>query len=168
MSLQIRRAIISVSDKSGVEEFGLILAAAGVELLSTGGTFRVLQDAGIAVTEVASHTGFPEMMDGRVKTLHPKIHGGILGRRGTDDAVMDANDITPIDLLVVNLYPFAETIARDDCTDAMAIENIDIGGPAMVRSGAKNHADVLTVTSPEDYERVDAAMQANQMLLSLY
>ena len=167
MSLQIRRALISVSDKSGVEEFGQILAAAGVELLSTGGTFKVLQDAGIAVTEVASHTGFPEMMDGRVKTLHPKIHGGILGRRGIDDAVMDANDITPIDLLVVNLYPFAETIARDDCTDAMAIENIDIGGPAMVRSGAKNHADVLTVTSPEDYERVVAAMQANQIDLEM-
>ena len=163
MSLQIRRALISVSDKSGIVEFGQALAAAGVELLSTGGTFKALQDAGIAVTEVASHTGFPEMMDGRVKTLHPKIHGGILGRRGTDDAVMAANHIAPIDLIVVNLYPFAETIARDDCTDAMAIENIDIGGPAMVRSGAKNHADVLTVTSAEDYAQVIAAMQADQI-----
>ncbi len=163
MSLQIRRALISVSDKSGIVKFGQALAAAGVEILSTGGTFKVLQDAGIAVTEVASYTGFPEMMDGRVKTLHPKIHGGILGRRGTDDAVMDANDIAPINLIVVNLYPFAETIARDDCTDAMAIENIDIGGPAMVRSGAKNHADVLTVTSAEDYAQVVAAMQANQI-----
>ena len=163
MSLQIRRALISVSDKSGIVEFGQALAAAGVELLSTGGTFKALQDAGIAVTEVASYTGFPEMMDGRVKTLHPKIHGGILGRRGTDDAVMAANHIAPIDLIVVNLYPFAETIARDDCTDAMAIENIDIGGPAMVRSGAKNHADVLTVTSAEDYAQVIAAMQADQI-----
>ena len=163
MSLQIRRALISVSDKSGIVEFGQALAAAGVELLSTGGTFKALQDAGITVTEVASHTGFPEMMDGRVKTLHPKIHGGILGRRGTDDAVMAANHIAPIDLIVVNLYPFAETIARDDCTDAMAIENIDIGGPAMVRSGAKNHADVLTVTSAEDYAQVIAAMQADQI-----
>lgn len=163
MSLQIRRALISVSDKSGIVEFGQALAAAGVELLSTGGTFKALQDAGIAVREVASHTGFPEMMDGRVKTLHPKIHGGILGRRGTDDAVMAANHIVPIDLIVVNLYPFAETIARDDCTDAMAIENIDIGGPAMVRSGAKNHADVLTVTSAEDYAQVIAAMQADQI-----
>lgn len=163
MSLQIRRALISVSDKSGIVEFGQALAAAGVELLSTGGTFKALQDAGIAVREVASHTGFPEMMDGRVKTLHPKIHGGILGRRGTDDAVMAANHIVPIDLIVVNLYPFAETIARDDCTDAIAIENIDIGGPAMVRSGAKNHADVLTVTSAEDYAQVIAAMQADQI-----
>ena len=163
MSLQIRRALISVSDKSGIVEFGQALATAGVELLSTGGTFKALQDAGITVTEVASHTGFPEMMDGRVKTLHPKIHGGILGRRGTDDAVMAANHIAPIDLIVVNLYPFAETIARDDCTDAMGIENIDIGGPAMVRSGAKNHADVLTVTSAEDYAQVIAAMQADQI-----
>lgn len=167
MSLQIRRALISVSDKTGIVEFGQALADAGVELLSTGGTFKTLKDARVAVKEVAGHTGFPEMMGGRVKTLHPKIHGGILGRRGTDDAVMDANDIPPIDLIVVNLYPFAETIARDDCTDAMAIENIDIGGPAMVRSGAKNHADVLTVTSPQDYAQVMAAMHATQIDLEM-
>lgn len=161
MSLTIRRALVSVSDKTGVVELGQALAAAGVEILSTGGTFRALQEAGIAVVEVAAHTGFPEMMDGRVKTLHPKIHGGILGRRGTDEDVMEANDIAPIDLIVVNLYPFAATIARDDCTDDMAIENIDIGGPAMVRSGAKNHASVLTVTDPADYDEVIQALVAS-------
>jgi phosphoribosylaminoimidazolecarboxamide formyltransferase/IMP cyclohydrolase len=158
MSLQIRRALISVSDKQRIVELGQALAAAGVEILSTGGTFRALQEAGVEVVEVAAHTGFPEMMDGRVKTLHPKIHGGILARRGVDEAVMDANAIAPIDLIVVNLYPFAATIARADCTDEMAIENIDIGGPAMVRSGAKNHANVLTVTNPQDYAEVVQAM----------
>ena len=161
MSLTIRRALISVSDKTGVVELGQALASAGVEILSTGGTYKALQDAGVAVVEVAAHTGFPEMMDGRVKTLHPKIHGGILGRRGTDEDVMSANDIAPIDLIVVNLYPFAATIARDDCTDEMAIENIDIGGPAMVRSGAKNHASVLTVTDPSDYADVIQAVEGN-------
>jgi len=161
MSLTIRRALVSVSDKTGVVELGQALAAAGVEILSTGCAFRALQEAGIAVVEVAAHTGFPEMMDGRVKTLHPKIHGGILGRRGTDEDVMEANDIAPIDLIVVNLYPFAATIARDDCTDDMAIENIDIGGPAMVRSGAKNHASVLTVTDPADYDEVIQALGAS-------
>ena len=151
MSLKVRRALISVSDKAGVVELGQALADAGVEILSTGGTFSALQNASIEVVEVSAHTGFPEMMDGRVKTLHPKIHGGILARRGIDEEVMHTNDITPIDLIVVNLYPFAATIARDDCTDEMAIENIDIGGPAMVRSGAKNHASALTVTNPTDY-----------------
>lgn len=159
MSLKVRRALISVSDKAGVVELGQALNDAGVEILSTGGTFSALQSAGIEVIEVSSHTGFPEMMDGRVKTLHPKIHGGILARRGIDDEVMQANDIAPIDLIVVNLYPFAATIASDDCTDEMAIENIDIGGPAMVRSGAKNHASVLTVTNPTDYSEVIAAVQ---------
>ena len=159
MSLKVCRALISVSDKTGVIELGQALATAGVEILSTGGTFSTLQNAGIDVVEVSAHTGFPEMMDGRVKTLHPKIHGGILARRGTDEDVMRANDITPIDLIVVNLYPFAATIARDDCTDELAIENIDIGGPAMVRSGAKNHASVLTVTNPADYPEVIAALQ---------
>lgn len=161
MSLKICRALISVSDKAGLVEFGQSLASAGVEILSTGGTYRTLLDAGIEVVEVAAHTGFPEMMDGRVKTLHPKIHGGILARRGTDEAVMEVNNIAPIDMVVVNLYPFAATIAREDCTDEMAIENIDIGGPAMVRSGAKNHASVLTVTNPADYADVLEALQSN-------
>ena len=144
MPLNIRRALISVSDKRGLAELGQALVKADVEILSTGGTYTALQKAGMRVTEVAAYTGFPEMMDGRVKTLHPKIHGGILARRGVDEAVMAANDINPIDLVVVNLYPFAATIAKDDCTDEMAIENIDIGGPTMVRAAAKNHASVLT------------------------
>ena len=135
-ALQVTRALISVSDKQGVVELGQALAAAGVEILSTGGTYTALTSAGIAVTEVSSHTGFPEMMDGRVKTLHPKVHGGILGRRQIDSGVMAEHDIPPIDMVVVNLYPFAATIAREDCTEALAIENIDIGGPAMVRSAA--------------------------------
>jgi hypothetical protein len=156
MPLNIRRALISVSDKSGLAELARVLVQANVEILSTGGTYTALQAAGIAVTEVASYTGFPEMMDGRVKTLHPKIHGGILARRGIDEAVMADNDILPIDLVVVNLYPFAATIAKDDCTDAMAIENIDIGGPTMVRAAAKNHTSVLTVVDPNDYAQVSA------------
>jgi len=138
--IQIRRALVSVSDKQGLLPFVATLARLGVEILSTGGTARMLRDAGVGVTDVAEHTGFPEMMDGRVKTLHPKIHGGLLGRRGVDDAVMDAHGIAPIDLLVVNLYPFRATIARPDCDLATAIENIDVGGPAMLRGAAKNHA----------------------------
>ncbi|NIP16429.1 MAG: bifunctional phosphoribosylaminoimidazolecarboxamide formyltransferase/IMP cyclohydrolase [Pseudomonadales bacterium] len=145
------RALLSVSDKTGLEELALGLSAMGVELLSTGGTFRVLSEAGIEVKEVSAHTGFPEMMDGRVKTLHPKVHGGILGRRDVDGATMDEHGIEPIDLVVVNLYPFEATLEREDCTDALAIENIDIGGPAMVRSAAKNHRDVLVVVDPSDY-----------------
>ena len=154
MPLQIRRALISVSDKTGIEDFAQTLVAAGVEILSTGGTYRALQQAGIAVMEVSDHTGSPEIMDGRVKTLHPKIHGGILARRGIDDEVLVAQSIDPIDLVVVNLYPFAATIQRPDCTDELAIENIDIGGPTMVRAAAKNHADVLVVVQPEDYDQV--------------
>lgn len=146
-----QRALISVSDKTGIVDFARALNQRGVELLSTGGTFRLLTDAGVPVTEVSAHTGFPEMMDGRVKTLHPKIHGGILGRRGQDDAVMSEHGIDAIDLVVVNLYPFADTVSRDDCTLADAIENIDIGGPTMVRSAAKNHADVAIVVNTEDY-----------------
>ena len=161
MPLNIRRALISVSDKSGLAELGQALVKADVEILSTGGTYTALQKAGIPVTEVAAYTGFPEMMDGRVKTLHPKIHGGILARRGVDDAVMAANDINPIDLVVVNLYPFAATIAKDDCTDEMAIENIDIGGPTMVRAAAKNHASVLTVVNPADYAQVGECLATN-------
>ena len=150
----LRRALISVSDKTGIVEFAKALAAGGVEILSTGGTCRLLRDEGITVVEVSDHTGFPEMMDGRVKTLHPKIHGGILGRRGVDDAVMDAHDIPAIDLVVVNLYPFEATVARPDCTLEDAVENIDIGGPTMVRAAAKNHRDVAIVVSSGDYARV--------------
>jgi phosphoribosylaminoimidazolecarboxamide formyltransferase/IMP cyclohydrolase len=157
----IRRALLSVSDKTGIVDFARALAARGVELLSTGGTARLLSDAGLAVTEVSAHTGFPEMMDGRVKTLHPKIHGGILGRRGTDDAVMAAHGIAPIDLVVVNLYPFRETVARPDCDLASAIENIDIGGPTLLRAAAKNHAAVTVVVAAEDYAGVLAEMVAH-------
>ena len=146
-----RRALLSVSDKSGLIELAQGLAAQGLELLSTGGTYKALQAAGIAVTEVSAHTGFPEMMDGRVKTLHPKIHGGLLGRRGTDDAVMAEHGIAPIDLLVLNLYPFEATVAKPEHTFEDAIENIDIGGPAMLRSAAKNHAHVAVLTKPAQY-----------------
>ena len=167
MPLQIRRALISVSDKTGIEDFAQTLVAAGIEILSTGGTYRALQQAGIAVTEVSDHTGSPEIMDGRVKTLHPKIHGGILARRGIDDEVLVAQSIDPIDLVVVNLYPFAATIQRPDCTDELAIENIDIGGPTMVRAAAKNHADVLVVVQPEDYDKVVQGMSGNSIDLSM-
>lgn len=150
----VRRALLSVSDKTGIVEFARGLTEHGVELLSTGGTFRLLQENAIAVKEVSEHTGFPEIMDGRVKTLHPKIHGGILARRGQDDAVMVENDITPIDMVVVNLYPFAATVAKPDCTLEEAIENIDIGGPTMVRACAKNHAYTTIVVNSSDYARV--------------
>ena len=156
----IRRALLSVSDKSGIVELATALAARGIEILSTGRTHRALRDAGVAAQEVAQYTGFPEMMDGRVKTLHPKIHGGILGRRGIDDGVMAQHAIEPIDLVVVNLYPFEATIAQPDVTPEVAVENIDIGGPAMVRSAAKNHADVLVVVDPNDYEEVQAAISS--------
>ena len=151
---------MSVSDKTGIVAFAQALSEQGVEILSTGGTYRTIQEAGIAVTEVADHTGFPEMMDGRVKTLHPKIHGGILGRRNQDTEVMAEHGIDPIDLVVVNLYPFTQTIMREDCTEELAIENIDIGGPAMLRSSAKNHADVLVVVDPTDYDEVTAKLEA--------
>ncbi|OOE33351.1 bifunctional phosphoribosylaminoimidazolecarboxamide formyltransferase/IMP cyclohydrolase [Salinivibrio kushneri] len=162
----IRRALLSVSDKTGVVEFAQALAQRGVELLSTGGTARLLAENGLAVTEVSEHTGFPEMMDGRVKTLHPKIHGGILGRRGQDDAVMEQHQIAPIDMVVVNLYPFAQTVANPDCTREQAIENIDIGGPTMVRSAAKNHADVTIVVNSQDYDRVLTEMDQHQHSLT--
>ncbi|MFW9604969.1 MAG: bifunctional phosphoribosylaminoimidazolecarboxamide formyltransferase/IMP cyclohydrolase [Pseudomonas sp.] len=149
--LPVRRALISVSDKTGVVDFARELAALGVEILSTGGTFKLLRDNGIAAVEVADYTGFPEMMDGRVKTLHPKIHGGILGRRDVDGAVMAEHGINPIDLVAVNLYPFAATVAKAGCTLPDAIENIDIGGPTMVRSAAKNHKDVAIVVNASDY-----------------
>jgi phosphoribosylaminoimidazolecarboxamide formyltransferase/IMP cyclohydrolase len=160
MDLPVRRALLSVSDKSGVLDLARALAARGIELLSTGGTARLLAGAGIAVREVADFTGFPEIMDGRVKTLHPKIHGGLLGRRGVDDAVMAREGILPIDLLVVNLYPFAATIAKAGVSYEEAIENIDIGGPAMLRGAAKNHADVTVVVDPADYPGLLAELQA--------
>ncbi|MCO6515899.1 MAG: bifunctional phosphoribosylaminoimidazolecarboxamide formyltransferase/IMP cyclohydrolase, partial [Snodgrassella sp.] len=149
----IKRALLSVSDKTGVIDFAHQLTQLGVELLSTGGTASLLADAGVAVTEVADYTGFPEMLDGRVKTLHPKIHGGILGRRDCTEhkAQMAKHDIGTIDLVCVNLYPFAATVAKPDCTLEDAIENIDIGGPSMVRSAAKNWRDVAIVTDCNDY-----------------
>ncbi|MCF7985038.1 MAG: bifunctional phosphoribosylaminoimidazolecarboxamide formyltransferase/IMP cyclohydrolase [Thiohalocapsa sp.] len=157
----IRRALISVSDKSGLIEFARALERRGVEILSTGGTSRQLTEAGIPVTEVSDYTGFPEMMGGRVKTLHPRVHGGILGRRGVDDTVMRENEIKPIDLVVVNLYPFEQTVARPDCDLPTAIENIDIGGPTLLRAAAKNHAAVTVVVDAADYVRVLADMEAN-------
>ncbi|TOH55571.1 bifunctional phosphoribosylaminoimidazolecarboxamide formyltransferase/IMP cyclohydrolase [Vibrio parahaemolyticus] len=163
----IRRALISVSDKTGIVEFAQALAERGVDILSTGGTARLLAEQGIAVTEVSDYTGFPEMMDGRVKTLHPKVHGGVLGRRGQDDDVMAKHGINPIDMVVVNLYPFAETVAKDGCTLADAVENIDIGGPTMVRSAAKNHKDVTIVVNASDYDRVIAEMDVNDKSLTL-
>jgi phosphoribosylaminoimidazolecarboxamide formyltransferase/IMP cyclohydrolase len=157
-TVPLRRALLSVSDKTGLVALAQALAARGVELLSTGGSARLLRDAGVTVREVADVTGFPEIMDGRVKTLHPKIHGGLLGRRDIDAAVMAQHGIAPIDLLVVNLYPFAATIAKPGCTDADAIENIDIGGPAMLRAAAKNHASVAAIVDPADYATVLAEL----------
>lgn len=157
--MTVTRALLSVSDKTGIVELARALTNLGVELLSTGGTYKLLRDNGIAVVEVSEHTGFPEMMDGRVKTLHPKIHGGILARRGVDDAVMAEHGIAAIDLVVVNLYPFAQTVARPDCTLSDAIENIDIGGPTMVRAAAKNHASVGIVVNASDYDQVVTELQ---------
>jgi phosphoribosylaminoimidazolecarboxamide formyltransferase/IMP cyclohydrolase len=161
MLVTIRRALLSVSDKTGLVDFARTLAARKIELLSTGGTAKLLIDHGIPVTEVSAYTGFPEIMDGRVKTLHPRVHGGLLGRRGIDDAVMAKHDIPPIDLLVVNLYPFAQTVAKPDCTYADAIENIDIGGPAMVRAASKNHESVTVIVDPADYATVSGDLDAN-------
>ena len=159
----IKRALLSVSDKTGLIEFGQFLAEQGVEILSTGGTAKALAAAGVAVTEVSDHTGFPEMMDGRVKTLHPKIHGGLLALRDNDAhlAAMTAHDIAPIDLLVVNLYPFEETVAKG-ADFATCIENIDIGGPAMIRSASKNHSFVTVVVDAVDYDAVKASMLENK------
>ncbi|MET0046429.1 MAG: bifunctional phosphoribosylaminoimidazolecarboxamide formyltransferase/IMP cyclohydrolase [Sedimenticola sp.] len=157
----ITRALISVSDKTGIVEFARALHERGIQILSTGGTARLLSEQSIPVTEVSEYTGFPEMMDGRVKTLHPKIHGGILGRRGTDDQVMADNGITPIDMIVVNLYPFEQTVANPDCDLPTAIENIDIGGPTMLRAAAKNHNDVTVVVDADDYGRILEEMDQN-------
>jgi len=158
---KIQRALISVSDKTHIVDFAQALQALNIEILSTGGTAKMLQDNQVTVKEVSEHTGFPEMMDGRLKTLHPKIHGGLLGRRGTDDAAMLAHDIPPIDLVVVNLYPFEATISKAGCTLPQAIENIDIGGPTMLRAAAKNHQDVAVVVDIQDYDAVLEEIQAN-------
>ncbi|MGH8445143.1 MAG: bifunctional phosphoribosylaminoimidazolecarboxamide formyltransferase/IMP cyclohydrolase [Solimonas sp.] len=162
----VRRALLSVSDKAGIVEFARELAARGVELLSTGGTYKLLKDSGLAAIEVSGHTGFPEIMDGRVKTLHPKIHGGLLGRRDVDAEVMQQHGIKAIDLLVVNLYPFEATVAKPSCTREDAIENIDIGGPAMLRAAAKNHAWVAVLTDPADYATVLAEIDAGGTTLA--
>jgi phosphoribosylaminoimidazolecarboxamide formyltransferase/IMP cyclohydrolase len=154
LSVTIRRALLSVSNKEGLLDFARALRSRGVTILSTGGTAALLREDGIEVTDVATVTGFPEIMDGRVKTLHPKIHGGLLGRHGKDEAVMAEHGIEAIDLVAVNLYPFAATIARPDCTFDDAVENIDIGGPAMVRASAKNHDRVTIVVDPLDYGTV--------------
>ena len=170
--MTIKQALISVSDKTGVLEFAQGLAAQGVKLLSTGGTAKMLRDAGLAVTEIGDYTGFPEMLDGRVKTLHPKVHGGILARRDLAEHMdtIAAHDIGRIDLVVVNLYPFQQTVAKPDCTLEDAIENIDIGGPTMVRAAAKNHGNeqggVGIVTDPEDYGCIIEELEANAGKLS--
>jgi phosphoribosylaminoimidazolecarboxamide formyltransferase/IMP cyclohydrolase len=160
---KIQRALLSVSDKSGLIPFAKVLAAAGVELISTGGTAKALREAGLAVKDISEHTGFPEMLDGRVKTLHPKVHGGLLFIRGnaTHEAAVAQHGITPIDLVVVNLYPFEQTVAKPGVELHEAIENIDIGGPSMLRSAAKNHDSVTVIVDPADYEGVAAQIQAN-------
>lgn len=160
---RVARALVSVADKSGVVAFADLLSGLGVAILSTGGTRRALAEAGIAATEISAVTGFPEIMDGRVKTLHPLIHGGILGRRRVDADVMAAHGIAGIDLVVVNLYPFEQTVARPGCTFADAIEQIDIGGPALLRAAAKNHRDVVVVADPADYEAVAARLAAGEV-----
>jgi phosphoribosylaminoimidazolecarboxamide formyltransferase/IMP cyclohydrolase len=155
-----RRALLSVSDKTGIVDLARELGTLGFELISTGGTARAIAGSGLAVTEVSSLTGFPEIMDGRVKTLHPKVHGALLGRAGVDEAVMSQHGIAPIDVLVINLYPFAETVARPGCSYEEAIENIDVGGPAMLRAAAKNHARVAVLVDPADYAGVLAELAA--------
>ncbi|MGD9842550.1 MAG: bifunctional phosphoribosylaminoimidazolecarboxamide formyltransferase/IMP cyclohydrolase [Steroidobacteraceae bacterium] len=166
MSITIKRALISVSNKDGLLDFVRTLQARNIEILSTGGTATLLAKNNIAVTQVSEHTGFPEIMDGRVKTLHPKIHGGLLGRRGVDEAVMQQHGIAAIDLVIVNLYPFAATITKSNCSYTDAIENIDIGGPAMVRASAKNHDRVTIVVDPLDYGTVIAEMDAHNDSIS--
>jgi phosphoribosylaminoimidazolecarboxamide formyltransferase / IMP cyclohydrolase len=169
MEFTIKQALISVSDKSGLAEFARALADRGVRILSTGGTARLLRESGVAALEVGEYTGFPELLDGRVKTLHPKIHGGILARREEPAhmAAIDHSGIPPIDLVVVNLYPFAQTVARPECTLEEAIENIDIGGPTMVRAAAKNYRGVAIVTDPGDYSLVMDELEVRGGSLSL-
>jgi len=160
---KIQRALLSVSDKNGLVPFAQTLAAAGIELISTGGTAKALRDAGMKVNDISEHTGFPEMLDGRVKTLHPKVHGGLLFIRGNPghEAAVREHDIKPIDLVVVNLYPFEQTVAKPDVPLPEAIENIDIGGPSMLRSAAKNHESVTVVVDPQDYAEIAGQIQAN-------
>ncbi|HEX8924811.1 MAG TPA: bifunctional phosphoribosylaminoimidazolecarboxamide formyltransferase/IMP cyclohydrolase, partial [Terriglobales bacterium] len=165
----IQRAILSVTDKSGLVDFARRLAALGVELISTGGTARTLRDAGLTVRDISDLTGFPEMLDGRVKTLHPKVHGGILHIRSNKEhvAAVREHDIAPIDMVVVNLYAFEKTAAKPGVHFEEIIENIDIGGPSMVRSAAKNFQDVAIVTSPADYDAIAAELENNGNALSL-
>jgi phosphoribosylaminoimidazolecarboxamide formyltransferase / IMP cyclohydrolase len=160
----IRRALLSVTDKSGLVEFGEFLAEHGVEILSTGGTAKILRESGVPVVEVSDYTGFPEMLDGRVKTLHPKIHGGILGRRdlASHKEQMEKHGIAPIDLVVVNLYQFEKAVAQPGCTLEDAIENIDIGGPTLLRASAKNYEAVTVVVDPADYPKIIQEMKANK------
>ena len=168
MSAPIAQALLSVSDKTGVVEFARALDRLGVRLLSTGGTAKAIADAGVPVTEIGDYTGFPEMLDGRVKTLHPKVHGGILARRdvAAHGAALEQHEIPPIDLVVVNLYPFRETVAKPDCTLDDAIENIDIGGPTLVRAAAKNWAHVGVVVDPADYASLAAELARSGRTLS--
>src|SRR5512136_212480 len=165
---KITRALVSVSDKTGIVEFSRELAGYGVEILSTGGTAKMLRDAGLAVKDVSEFTGFPEMLDGRVKTLHPKVHGGLLGMRSNPQHVakMKEHGIEPIDMVVVNLYPFEATVAKEGCILEDAIENIDIGGPTMLRSAAKNWPDVTVVVDPADYAKILAEMSATDGAVS--
>ena len=165
---KIKRALVSVSNKEGIVDFCKSLSKDhGVEIISTGGTLKTLQEAGINAIDISDHTGFPEMMDGRVKTLHPKVHGGILARRDLDQEVMEKNQIKEIDLVVVNLYPFIETVSKEDTTLEIAIENIDIGGPSMVRSAAKNNLYVGVVVEPSDYKKVLEEISKNEGAISL-
>lgn len=164
--MKIKRALISVSDKTAIAKFAKDLSTMGVEILSTGGTATLLQKEGITVKEVSDYTGFPEMMDGRLKTLHPKIHGGILARRGADELAMSQHDIQAIDLVVVNLYPFQATVAKDDVSFEEAIENIDIGGPTMLRAAAKNHASVAVVVDSNDYTSILTELKSSDGALS--
>ncbi len=160
---KIKRVLISLSDKSGAVDFAKELAQFSVQFLSTGGTAKILRDAGLEVMDVSEYTGFPEMLDGRVKTLHPKIHGGLLGLRNNEEhvATMKKHGIENIDMIVVNLYPFKETVSKPHCTFEDAIENIDIGGPTMLRSAAKNFQSVTVVTDPQDYKEIINEMQAS-------
>ena len=169
MQRKIQRAILSVTDKSNLLEFALRLQELGVEVLSTGGTARMLREGGVNVQDVSDFTGFPEMLDGRVKTLHPKVHAGILAQRDNPDHMktMASHHLKVIDMVVVNLYAFEKTVARQDCTLEEAIESIDIGGPTMLRAAAKNYRDVAVVVEPGDYTSIIEEMQAKEGQLSL-